>query len=74
MPKVIVYLLFCCLFIGVNNAFGQDLKTEVTKNAELDSLRKKEEAGSDSVVFNSKFVRYTTHKLTKDSIQTLPID
>lgn len=74
MPKVIAYILFCCLFIGVDNAFGQDLKTQVTKNAELDSLRKKEEAGSDSVVFNSKFVRYTTHKLTKDSIQTLPID
>jgi hypothetical protein len=50
------------------------LKTSVTKNKELDSLRKKEEGGTDSVVFSSKYIRYTTHKLTKDSIQTLPID
>ncbi|RZL36831.1 MAG: hypothetical protein EOO96_06190, partial [Pedobacter sp.] len=74
MPKVIVSLLLCCLLFGLNNAFAQDLKTDVTKNKELDSLRKKEEAGSDSVIFSSKYVRYTTHKLTKDSIQTLPID
>ncbi|MFA6276386.1 MAG: putative porin [Pedobacter sp.] len=50
------------------------MKTSVTKNKELDSLRKKEEGGTDSVVFSSKYIRYTTHKLTKDSIQTLPID
>ncbi|RZL48939.1 MAG: hypothetical protein EOP00_08040 [Pedobacter sp.] len=74
MQKILVALLFCALIFGVTNVFSQDLKTEVTNNKELDSLRKKEEAGKDSVIFNAKYVRYTTYKLTKDSIQTIPID
>lgn len=67
-------LLFACLVFCAEFALGQDLKTNVANNKELDSLRKKEEGVKDSVVFNAKFIRYTTHKLTKDSIQTLPID
>ncbi|TKC05471.1 hypothetical protein FA048_17230 [Pedobacter polaris] len=74
MRKILASLLFCCLSFGIANVFAQDLKTEVTKNKELDSARKKAEAGADSVIFNSKYIRYTTHKLTKDSIQTIPID
>ncbi|RZL62011.1 MAG: hypothetical protein EOO93_10900, partial [Pedobacter sp.] len=74
MRKILAALLFCFLLFGLTTAFAQDLKTDVTKNKELDSLRKKEDESKDSVVFNSKFVRYTTHKLTKDSIQTIPID
>ena len=50
------------------------LKTTVTDNKELDSLRNKLENAGDSVVFTSKYVRYTTLRLTRDSIQTLPLD
>jgi hypothetical protein len=65
-------VLFCSLF--ATSAFAQDLKTSVSDNKELDSLRKKLEGGTDSVVFTSKYIRYTTLRLTKDSIQTLPLD
>jgi len=76
MQKFFVAVLFFVLANAFNafNALAQDLKTSIADNKELDSLRKKEEAGKDSVVFTSKYIRYTTHKLTKDSIQTLPID
>jgi hypothetical protein len=74
MRKIFVFLLFCCFICCLDDAFAQDLKTNVTNNKELDSLRKKEESAGDSVVFNSKYIRYTTLRLTKDSIQTLPID
>lgn len=74
MQKNTIYLIFFLFVLCMVDGFAQDLKTTVTKNKELDSLRKKEEEGKDSVVFTSKFVRYTTYKLTKDSIQTLPID
>ncbi|MGY0040250.1 putative porin [Pedobacter sp. NJ-S-72] len=51
------------------------MKTSVNqKNKELDSLRSKLENSKDSVIFTSRFVRYTTLKLTKDSIQTLGLD
>ncbi|MFI5450774.1 putative porin [Pedobacter sp. UC225_61] len=74
MQKTSISILFCCFILCCTNVFAQDLKTKVTNNKELDSLRKKEEGGTDSVVFSSKYIRYTTHRLTKDSIQTLPID
>jgi len=74
MRKISISILFCCFILCCTNVFAQDLKTSVTKNKELDSLRKREEGGTDSVIFSSKYIRYTTHKLTKDSIQTLPID
>nr|WP_121269339.1 putative porin [Pedobacter schmidteae] len=69
---VLFVLLLCCVAAGP--LLAQDLKTTVRDNKELDSLRKKEEGGLDSVVFTSKYVRYTTLKLTKDSIQTLALD
>lgn len=74
MQKYILSLIFCVLTYGIVNVHAQDLKTTITKNKELDSLRKKEDGGADSVIFTSKYIRYTTYKLTKDSIQTLPID
>jgi hypothetical protein len=74
MQKVIKYLIFSLLFFGLSDGFAQDLKTSITKNKELDSLRKKDEGSADSVIFTAKYIRYTTHKLTKDSIQTLAID
>lgn len=74
MYKRIVLLLLVFFVIGVGQLLAQDLKTTVRENKELDSLRKKEEAGMDSVVFTSKYVRYTTLQLTKDSIQTVALD
>ncbi len=67
---LVFLLLFCTLFLQ-----AQDLKTSVNDNkAQQDSLRKKLDGSADSVVFSSKYIRYTTTKLTKDSIQTIPID
>lgn len=74
MRRLLASILVCLSSFLTTDAFAQDLKTSVNENKELDSLRKKQEAEKDSVVFNSKFIRYTTLKLTKDSIQTLPID
>lgn len=74
MYKTLVLFFMGCIFFGAQQAIAQDLKTSVTQNKELDSLRKKLESGKDSVVFTSRFVRFTTLKLTKDSIQTLPLD
>lgn len=74
MRKTIVLFFLICFSFGVQLTFAQDLKTTVNENKELDSLRNKLENGKDSVVFTSRFVRYTTLKLTKDSIQTLPLD
>ncbi|CAM4159968.1 Putative porin [Pedobacter westerhofensis] len=74
MYKTIVLFFFVCFIFGVQHVIAQDLKTTVNENKELDSLRNKLENGKDSVVFTSRFVRYTTLKLTKDSIQTLPLD
>lgn len=44
------------------------------KNAELDSLRKVEDEGRDTLIITSKYIRYTTIGLLQDSTQTLPID
>lgn len=74
MYKRIVLFVLLLLCVSSGSLLAQDLKTTVRDNKELDSLRKKEEEGLDSVVFTSKYVRYTTLKLTKDSIQTLPLD
>lgn len=74
MRKTVVILIFLSFSLLVTHVFAQDLKTSVANNKELDSLRKKAESAEDSVVFNSKYIRYTTLRLTKDSIQTIPID
>lgn len=73
MYKFLVSVLFCW-GIFIFHAVAQDLKTSITDNKELDSLRKQEESGRDTVIFTSKYIRYTTRQLTKDSIQTLPLD
>jgi len=74
MYKTLVLFLLSCVLFGAQQAIAQDLKTSVNQNKELDSLRNKLENSKDSVVFTSRFVRYTTLKLTKDSIQTLALD
>ncbi|TDQ07565.1 putative porin [Pedobacter metabolipauper] len=73
MYRNVTFLVFCFIFLSGVQLFAQDLKTNV-KSKEMDSLRKLEEEGKDSVIFTSRFIRYTTLKLTKDSIQTMPID
>ena len=70
---LVLSVLFCFLFTG-QQLFAQDLKTNVNDNKELDSLRKQLDGAEDSVVYTSKYVRFTTLRLTKDSIQTLPLD
>jgi len=74
MYRKIFLLVFCLALAVTSNLFAQDLKTKVNDNKELDSLRKMEEEGKDSVIFTSKYIRYTTLRLTKDSIQTIPLD
>ncbi|MBC8053936.1 MAG: putative porin [Sphingobacteriaceae bacterium] len=43
-------------------------------NAELDSLRKIEDEGRDTIIITAKFIRYTTLGLLQDSTQTLTLD
>ena len=74
MHKKLFLFLFSMVLWGPGLLHAQDLKTTVNQNKELDSLRNKLENGKDSVVFTSRYVRYTTLRLTKDSIQTLPLD
>ncbi len=76
MNKVVIYVV-CGLMMSLNTAFAQRngrLSDAPKKGAELDSLRKKEEGKADSLVYTSKFIRYTTVNLLKDSTQTHPID
>lgn len=74
MQKTLTLIICFLVMLFAGNGFAQDLKTSVGNNKELDSLRKREETQKDSVVFTSKYIRYTTLALNKDSIQTLPID
>jgi hypothetical protein len=74
MFKTVVLFVLCLFLFGVERSFSQDLKTTVNDNKELDSLRKKLDSSEDSVVYTSKYVRFTTLQLTKDSIQTFPLD
>ncbi len=68
-------IIFFSVFLFNSSAFSQDLKTTINANRKVqDSLRKVVDGEKDSIIFNSKYIRYTTLKLTKDSIQTIPID
>jgi hypothetical protein len=71
--NVVLFLFFLSILSG-GTLFAQDLKTTVNENKELDSLRKQEQEGKDSIIFTSRFIRYTTLRLTKDSIQTMALD
>ncbi|MES2458393.1 MAG: putative porin [Bacteroidota bacterium] len=74
MQKTFALFLFLLITLVGGQLFAQDLKTTIGQNKALDSARKKEEEAKDSVIFTSRYIRYTTLKLTKDSIQTLPLD
>ena len=65
MGKVVQICLLILILSGVDKAFGQDLKTTVGNNKELDSLRKKEEGAKDSIVYNAKYIRFTKLSLAK---------
>jgi len=59
------------------NIYRQDtstIKTPLTNDQIIDTLRKKEERGRDSIVYNSKFIRVTNERLLNDSTQLFPID
>lgn len=66
--RVVWRLLVCFLLSWSFYGYGQE------RNTELDSLRDLDENGTDSVVFTSRYIRYTTLGLLKDSTQTIPID
>ncbi len=74
MYRHLLFLVFSLLILHGSESYAQDLKTKVGQNKEMDSLRKEDEEGKDSTIFTSRFIRYTTLKLTKDSIQTMPLD
>jgi hypothetical protein len=73
MGKLAQICLLILLLTGINKAFAQDLKTNINKKTEADSIRKKLD-GQDSVIYTAKFIRYTKLGLSKDSIVLLPLD
>ncbi|HEY0899311.1 MAG TPA: hypothetical protein VGD90_08245, partial [Sphingobacteriaceae bacterium] len=68
MKRIIHLFFLVAVFFSASPTFGQD------RNGDLDSLRKREEEGADTLIYTSKFVRYTTLNLLKDSTVTFPID
>ncbi|HTM98953.1 MAG TPA: putative porin [Pedobacter sp.] len=75
MYRIIISFTFFSVFFCASSVFSQDLKTTINANKkQQDSVRKALDGTKDSVVFTAKYIRYTTLKLTKDSIQTIPID
>ncbi|WP_069660749.1 putative porin [Arcticibacter eurypsychrophilus] len=74
--KYILTVLLGLFLFGNNVAMAQvrPPATPRTADAELDSLRKIEEGGRDTVIFNATYIRYTNLDLLKDSTQTEPID
>ncbi|RZK49136.1 MAG: hypothetical protein EOO99_07070 [Pedobacter sp.] len=72
--KRITIIVF--IFIGFQSlGLAQDLRSNINANRrQQDSLRKVVDGAKDSIVITAKYIRYTTLKLTKDSIQTLPLD
>ncbi len=65
------FFIALCILLGINlsGSFAQDKKPVKKEGAELDSLRKLQEAAEDSVIFNSKYIRYTNLSLLADSTQ-----
>lgn len=68
--------LLAVLFSGFRPLMAQIQEAPAPRSAgaELDSLRKLEEEGRDTVIFNSTYIRYTNLSLLKDSTQTEPLD
>jgi hypothetical protein len=66
--KKLIAILFLLQFCSLADVYAQE-PTE-----DLDSLRKREEEQVDSVIFTSKYIRYTDRQLLNRATQTLPID
>ncbi|SKB53518.1 putative porin [Daejeonella lutea] len=71
MIKYLISLLLVSLY--VIDVFGQDPQ-RAGSTMSLDSLRLKEESSMDSIVYTSKFIRYTNLKLFREGTQTIAID
>ncbi|KAA8482578.1 putative beta-barrel porin [Arcticibacter tournemirensis] len=72
MKYLLVVLTGVLMLLGIQ-AFAQE-PVKAEQGSDLDSLRKLEEAARDTLIFNSKYIRYTNLGLLKDSTQTVPID
>lgn len=75
MRRARLFLLlstFLALYSLVGSAQITDPK--INRGAELDSLRKQEEEGQDTLIITAKYIRYTTLGLLEDSTQTVPLD
>ncbi len=72
--RIILGLILIWYFLP-SNLLAQDLKTNINANKKAqDSIRRALDGKKDSVVFTAKYIRYTTLQLSKDSVQTLPLD
>ncbi len=71
MIKNLVLVLLALLL--VSDVLGQE-PTRAGGSMSLDSLRVKEESSEDSIVYTSKYIRYTNLKLFREGTQTISID
>lgn len=70
-----VFILLCIAGCAlVLPARAQIQRQPAREGAELDSLRKLEESSRDTVIFNSKYIRYTNRVIFRENTQTVPID
>ncbi|WP_423148830.1 putative porin [Rubrolithibacter danxiaensis] len=80
MNKRYLILFYLLLVFCGTDLFAQvrprtNGKPGASKNGDLlDSLRKREEGGQDTVIYTARYIRYTTLDLLKDSTRVLPID
>ena len=76
MSKYLVLGMFCLLHLLNTEALAQPpVRAEGQGVGQgLDSLRDQEEAVTDSIVYTSKYIRYTNLRLLKEGTQTVAID
>ncbi len=73
--KYLLLLLWAALLFDSTGAMAQQpVERRRGKADELDSLRKIEEAGRDTVIFNATYIRFTNLRLMADSTRTAPLD
>ena len=71
---ILFLLTFFCIALSSSQAFSQIDDPQAEANRELDSLRRLEDLKNIPPVINSKYIRYTSDELLKDSTKTLPLD
>ena len=63
------------VLLGVSEVFGQDpARVGQEGIMSLDSMRVKEESSPDSIIYTSKYIRYTNLKLFQEGTHTIGID